>query len=346
MQVSSVSCPLLRRKKLGRKKVTFKPAQKTAVFSLLDFFNSSSSFRLPIERVNIEQKGLVSLTGKVVLVTGGSRGIGRAACEQFAREGCIVFGTSRTPERVRDMPAGSALLKLDVRSDESVATCIDEVVARQGRIDILINNAGIGQYGRLIKATPQDWNAVFETNLVGVHRVTVAALPHMQRPDCRIITLGSLEGETGYPYQALYAISKRALQTWNDSFDFELRHTNGPRFTLLEPAWVNTGFGVSPDIVNTEPDSQDIYARKAQELFPHCLKQFGIEPLEVAKALYTIAAMPKPRLRYFVGMKGALLMGNSLEDILNIVYTQPPESMMALLDVITQAMVAMFPEHP
>jgi NAD(P)-dependent dehydrogenase (short-subunit alcohol dehydrogenase family) len=297
---------------------------------------------LPIERVNVEQKGLTSLAGKVVLVTGGSRGIGRAACEQFVRAGCIVFGTSRTPERVATMSSGVTLLKLDVRSDESVKHCIDEIIARQGRIDVLINNAGIGQYGRLIKATVQDWQAILETNVLGVHRVTVAAYPHMQRPDCRIITLGSLEGETGYPYQALYAISKRSLQLWNDSFDFEQRNDQGPRFTLLEPAWVNTSFGVSPDIVNTEPDSKDPYVRKAQELFPRFLKQLGVEPDEVAKALYTIAAMPRPQLRYFVGKQGSLFMGHSLEDVLKIIYTQPPESVLAMLDAITKIMVTMY----
>jgi NAD(P)-dependent dehydrogenase (short-subunit alcohol dehydrogenase family) len=341
MQVSSLVTSSLRRNKSNRKKITFKPARQISVFSLLDFFNTGSTFKLPIERVNTEQKGLRPLAGKVVLVTGGSRGIGKAACEYFAQEGCIVFGTSRTPERVSNMPPGCTLLKLDVRSNESVKKCIDEIIACHGRIEILINNAGIGQYGRLIKATVEDLNAVFATNLFGVHRVTVAAYPHMQRPDCRIITMGSLEGETGYPYQALYSASKRALQIWNDSFDFEQRNENGPRFTLLEPSWVNTGFGISQDIVNTEPGSSDLYARKAQELFPLFLKKYGIEPSEVAKALYTIAAMPKPQLRYFIGIKGALFMGQSLEDMLKIVYTQSPESRMALFDAITKIAASM-----
>jgi NAD(P)-dependent dehydrogenase (short-subunit alcohol dehydrogenase family) len=144
-----------------------------------------------------------------------------------------------------------------------------------------------------------------------------------------------LEGETGYPYQAIYAISKRALQMWNDSFDFEQRNDSGPRFTLLEPSWVNTDFGISQDIVNTEPDSQDPYARVAQKLFPRFLKQFGIGPEEVAQAISIIAAMPKPHLRYFIGAQGALFMGQSLEDLLTMVYTQPPEVLLAFLDTLT-----------
>lgn len=302
----------------------------------MNLFKINAEFKLPIERVPVDQKDLQSLAGRVVLVTGGSRGIGRATCERFAASGCIVIGTSRAPEKVDHLPAGYTLLKLDVRSDSSVKSCIDEIIDRYGRIDILVNNAGIGQYGRLIKAKPEDWCAVLETNLLGVHRVTMAACPYMNAPHCRIITLGSLEGETGYPYQALYAISKRALQAWNDAFDFEQRNENGPRFTLLEPAWVNTGFGVSADIVNPEPNSQDPYARIAQELFPRFLKQYGIEPLEVAEAVVAIAAMSKPHLRYFIGIKGAVIVGQSLEDLLTMVYTQPPEAMLAFLDAFAK----------
>ncbi len=298
----------------------------------------TSSSALPIGRVNIDEKEMTSMKGKIVLVTGGSRGIGKATCEYFAQSGCIVIGTSRTPEKVQNPPAGCSLLPLDVRSDESVKSCIKTIIERHGHIDILVNNAGIGQYGRLIKATPEDWISVFQTNVFGVHRVTVAAYPYMKNSYCRIITLGSLEGETGYPYQALYAISKRALQTWNDSFDFEQRKEKGPRFILLEPAWVNTGFGLTDDIVNTEPDTQDPYARIAQKLFPRFLEQYGINPIDVAQAIFTIASMPKPRLRYFIGAKGAILMGHSLEDLLTIAYTQPPESMLAFMDLLSEIM--------
>ena len=94
--------------------------------------------------------------------------------------------------------------------------CIHQIIKQHGHIDILVNNAGIGQHGRLIKAKPSDWINLFETNLFGVHRVTTAAYPYMKGPQSRIITLGSLEGEIALPYQAIYAISKRALQMWND----------------------------------------------------------------------------------------------------------------------------------
>lgn len=334
MQVSSISHHI--RKQRRSKSNSLKPATRVSSFSMLDFFKADSTFKLPIDRVPTGQKDLQALSGRVVLVTGGSRGIGKATCERFAQAGCTVIGTARRADEGGAKSSGYRLLSLDVRSDESVKSCIDEIIERHGRIDILVNNAGIGQYGRLIKAKPKDWNAILETNLIGVHRVTTAAYPYMKGPDCRIITLGSLEGETGYPYQALYAISKRALQLWNDSFDFEQRNENGPRFSLLEPSWVNTGFGMSADIINTEPDTQDPYARIAKELFPRFLEQYGIEPAEVAEAIFTIAAMQRPHLRYFIGIKGAVLMGQSLEDMLTMIYTQPPETMLAFLDAFAK----------
>jgi NAD(P)-dependent dehydrogenase (short-subunit alcohol dehydrogenase family) len=309
----------------------------SSIYGLL----AHSAPTLPIQRVPVDGDECISMSGKVGVITGGSRGIGAATCERFAKAGSIVIGTSRHPERVKCAPSGCELMCLDVRSDESVNKFVQCVADRYGRIDILVNNAGIGQYGRLIKAKVADWINLFETNLFGVHRMTVAAYPYMKAPDSRIVTLGSLEGETGYPYQALYAMSKRALHFWNDMLDFEQRNEGGPRCILLEPAWVNTGFGVTSDIVDTEPDSTDPYARLAKSLFPRFLKKFGIEPQEVAQAIYTIAAMPKPHMRYFVGLQGSIFMGHRLEDLIAMVYTQSPEATLAFMEAFTKIMYAM-----
>jgi len=324
-------------KKISQSKVVF-TNQNKALCSILDFFKLEAG-SLPIGRVQADPQELRSLQGSIVLITGGSRGIGKATCEKFASAGCTVIGTSRTPEKILNKPANYTLMKLDVRSDESVKECVNNIIEKFGRIDILINNAGIGQYGRLIKSKTEDWINLFETNVFGVHRVTQAVYPYMKGASSRVITIGSLEGETGYPYQALYAMSKRMLQTWNDSCDFEQRTSNGPRFTLLEPAWVDTDFGTSKDIVNTEPDSDDPYVKLAPKLFIQYLKQYGVEPKAVAHAIYTIAALHRPKLRYYVGIQGRLLMGYSLEDLIAMVYTQPPEQILAFMDTLTEVMM-------
>lgn len=320
--------------------ISLLPAQ--SLHNYFNFMGLCPSYQLPITQVPADTKELHDIAQKVVLVTGGSRGIGRAACQEFAKAGCIVYGTTRAPEHVKDWPAGMELLKLDVRSDDSVRACIEHIITKHSRIDILVNNAGIGQYGRLIKAKPEDWINLFQTNVFGVHRVTTAAYPYMKELQSRIITLGSLEGEIGLPYQALYAISKRSLQMWNDMFDFEQRNEKGPRFTLLEPAYVNTSFGTSPDVIDTEPNSDDSYVKTSKISFVKFLKYYGLEPAEVARAIVTVASMDKPCLRYYIAAQGKLIMGLSMQDLLTMVYTQPPETTMAVMEAFCMLQTHMF----
>jgi len=311
------------------------------LFSLRSFFGCNN-FVLPIERAPEKLEESINLKGKIVLVSGGSRGIGRAVCEKFAKAGCIVFGTSRTPDKVLKLPDGCTLLQLDVRDELSVAKCIETIVTKYGRIDILVNNAGIGQYGRLITTTIDDWKKLFDTNLFGVHRMTVAAYPHMKNPESRIITIGSLDGEVGYPYQALYSISKRALQFWSDLFSLEMRNEKGPTFTLLEPGFVRTDFAKTADIVDTEPHSTDRYESLNKSTFGWLLDNYGIAPEEVGNAIYTIAASKNPQLRYFVDAKGAILQGKTFEEILEMVFTKPAEDRIVYLESQINFLYAMF----
>jgi NAD(P)-dependent dehydrogenase (short-subunit alcohol dehydrogenase family) len=312
------------------------------IFFLQGVFGKKQAFVLPISRAPQQAKPELSLQGKIVLVTGGSRGIGRAACELFAQAGCVVIGTSRHPETITNPPVGCTLTKLDVRDEQSVKNCIDAVIQKHGRIDILVNNAGIGQYGRLITARTEDWIKLFEVNLFGVHRVTVAAYPHMKGPASRIITMGSLEGEIGYPYQAIYAVGKRALQMWSDMFMIEQRREKGPTFTVLEPSWVKTGFGTSDDVVNTEPATTDPYARLNPKTFGWLTEHYGIEPELVGQAIVAIAATKKPKVRYFVGPEGPVLQGKSLEEVLEIVLTKPSEETLAFFEMMIDFLYALF----
>lgn len=308
---------------------------------LRDFFGGKQ-FVLPLERVPEKAEESISIKGKIVLVTGGSRGIGRAACEKFAKEGCIVFGTILPSDKVAQSSRGYSLLPLDVRDESSVASCVDTIVAKQGRIDILVNNAGIGQYGRLITTTIDDWKKLFDTNLFGVHRTTVAAYRHMKNPESRIITIGSLDGEVGYPYQALYSISKRALQFWSDLFSLEMRSENGPTFSLLEPGFVRTDFAKSAEIVNTDANTTDRYEKMNKLTFEWLLENYGIAPEEVGNAIYTIATSKKPKLRYFVAAKGPVLQGKTFEEILEMVFTKPAEERIAYLESQINFLYAMF----
>lgn len=294
---------------------------------------TSVPFSLPIKRVpEVAAEECLDLTGKIVLITGGSRGIGKATCERLTKAGCKVIGTSRYPSRY-PQPEGYELRKLDVRLDESVKTCIDGIIADYGQIDILVNNAGIGQFGRLIKSRPEQWIDLFQTNLFGQHRVTVAVYDHMLRDNTRIITIGSLEGSLSVPYMSIYGISKRALAWWSVLFALEQRHVKpGPTFSLLEPSYVASTFADKQQVtnyVNSEPDSDDNYVRLNAIFFPMAIQR-GMSSESVADAIYRIACSKEPRQQYFIDKEHERIIGigKSIDELLTLIYTQPIEQTM------------------
>ena len=190
-------------------------------------------------------------TGKVALVTGASSGIGEATAERLAKAGYKVYGTSR-----RGAPAGKRsfeMLPLDVTSDESVEAAVSEVMRRDGRIDLLVNNAGFGVAPAGAEESSIDQaRSIFETNFFGLVRMTRAVVPHMRRQGSgRIINIGSVLGFLPMPYGALYAATKHAVEGYSESLDHELR-TRGIRVSVIEPAYTKTPF----DANFMEPDAK------------------------------------------------------------------------------------------
>ena len=178
-----------------------------------------------------------------VLITGSSSGIGRALAERFAGRGWRVFASMRNPERGADLRAragdrGWRLTTpvLDVTSDDSVAAAVADVLRETGgRLDVLVNNAGYYQFGALEETTPDEMRAQFETNVVGVQRVTRAVLPAMRaRRSGTVVTLGSVSGRVAVPMVAPYHASKWALEGMIEALRLELIPF-GIRVVLIEP---------------------------------------------------------------------------------------------------------------
>ncbi|MEO8184845.1 MAG: SDR family NAD(P)-dependent oxidoreductase [Deltaproteobacteria bacterium] len=160
---------------------------------------------------------------KIALVTGASSGIGQATAERLAKAGYKVYGTSR-----RAVGAGQRsfeMVTLDVTSDDSVEAAVSEVVRRDGRIDLLVNNAGfsIAPAGAEESSLEQA-RSIFDTNFFGILRMTRAVLPHMRRQGSgRIINISSIFGFLPAPYMALYAATKHAIEGYSESLDHEVR---------------------------------------------------------------------------------------------------------------------------
>ena len=235
----------------------------------------------------------------VALVTGASSGIGKAAALALVEAGFEVVGTSRNTAKVT--PAdGVTFLDLDVTSDESVHAAVGQVIERFGRIDVLVNNAGIGAAGAAEESSVAQDQRVFDINFFGVIRMTKAVLPHMRaRGSGRIINISSVLGFVPAPYMASYAATKHAIEGYSESVDHEVRE-HGVRVLLVEPAYTKTGF----DANAMQPDMPlPIYAQQRQifdDVLAEAMKD-GDDPAIVAKVIVAAATDPRPKLRYTAG---------------------------------------------
>ena len=235
----------------------------------------------------------------VVLITGTSSGIGRAIAGAFAAKGYEVFGTSRNPQRNEPI-AGVELLPLDVSDQASVTSAVSTVIQRAGRIDVLVNNAGVGVFGAAEESSIAQAQELFDTNFFGLIRVTNEVLPHLRaQRSGRIINISSVLGFLPAPYGALYAASKHAVEGYSESLDHETREF-GVRVSVVEPGYTDTAF----DANAADPDSPiESYRALREQVKEGLIKavRAGDDPSVVAKVALKAATSRSPKLRYPAG---------------------------------------------
>src|SRR5206468_1890945 len=241
----------------------------------------------------------MKIKGSIALVTGASSGIGEAIAKRLATAGYKVCGTSRRGAQAGQRPF--EMLPLDVTSDESVEAAVREVLRLEGRIDLLVNNAGFGVAPAGAEESSIDQaKAIFETNFFGIVRMTRAVVPQMRRQGHgRIINIGSVLGFLPMPYGALYAATKHAVEGYSESLDHELR-TRGIRVSVIEPAYTKTKF----DANALEPDAKlDDYrdVRAALALRMNEAIAAGDDAAVVADVVLEAAEAAHPKLRYTAG---------------------------------------------
>jgi NAD(P)-dependent dehydrogenase (short-subunit alcohol dehydrogenase family) len=233
---------------------------------------------------------------KTILITGASKGIGLATAIRLTAMGHTVFGTSRNPSSV---PQGEfELLPLEVKSDESVTACVESVMAKAGRIDVLINNAGVSVLGALEESSLDEVKAVFETNVYGVMRVTNAVLPIMRRQRAgQIINMSSIAGLIGVPFLGVYCASKFALEGYTESLRHEVK-AMGIHVSLVEPGDIHTDI-YEPD---TETSLDDYANARRRFTAIHSKSMADAPPPEiVANVIAKIVESKAPHLRYAIG---------------------------------------------
>jgi short-subunit dehydrogenase len=246
-------------------------------------------------------------TKKVVLITGASSGIGQASAQYLYHKGYQVYGTSRKVQRhpsrasQTERTATFPMLQMDVDSDKSVRNGVDYILREEGRIDVVVNNAGFGIAGAVEDTSLEEAQALFETNVWGAFRVCKAVLPLMRaQRSGYIVTISSIGGHIAIPFQGLYSASKFALEGMTEALRMEVRRF-GIHVALIEPGDCCTQFTVNR-CRTIESHHNQAYAEQcnaAVEVMEHD-ETHGFAPDKIARVLERIIRKPSPRLRYAV----------------------------------------------
>ncbi|MCM2284387.1 MAG: SDR family oxidoreductase [Desulfobacula sp.] len=236
-------------------------------------------------------------SSKTVLVTGASSGIGKCTAEYLAAKGYRVYGTSRRPESCPEIKNGF-MINMDVRDTASVKEAVSHIVEKEGRIDVLFNNAGVGIGGAIEDTSTEMVKALFDTNFFGVYRVLQEVLPIMkQQSNGLIINMSSIGGIIGLPFQGIYSASKFAVEGLTEALWKELSPTD-IKVVLIEPGDFKTEFSSNRQIIKTEKNADAF--QQSLNVIEHD-EQKGQPPQKIACLIEKIINTPNPRLRYAVG---------------------------------------------
>ena len=235
---------------------------------------------------------------KVVLITGGSSGIGKAIGEYLHNKGFVVYGTSRNPDQITH--SVFPLVALDVRNPESIATAVAKIISISGRLDVVINNAGIGITGPLEEIPTQEIKNNFETNFFGPIEVMKVVLPQMrQQKSGLIINITSIAGYMGLPYRSIYSASKGALELVTEALRMEVK-SFGIRITNVAPGDFATNIASGRYHTPSAGSAYEMsYAANLNRMNEHV--DSGSNPIEMAEAIFSIIQNPNPKIHYKVG---------------------------------------------
>ncbi|SFZ94996.1 Short-chain dehydrogenase [Flaviramulus basaltis] len=236
---------------------------------------------------------------KVVLITGGSSGIGKSIGEFLNEKGFIVYGTSRNPDNYKN--SKFPILALDVKKVETINETISEIIKKENRLDVVINNAGAGITGPIEEIPESEIKNNFDTNFFGPINVIKAALPQMRKQESGlIINITSIAGYMGLPYRGVYSASKGALELLTEAFRMELKDFN-IKMTNVAPGDFATNIAAGryhAPLLENSPYKKP-YGDTLELMNAHV--DNGSNPNMMAEAVYKIINNPNPKVHYKVG---------------------------------------------
>ena len=246
----------------------------------------------------------MATTDSVVLLTGAASGIGAATARAFADAGWTVYATDIESEFPDDIRKRCRCLELDVTDDAQIAAVVDHIGSEAGRLDCLVNNAGYGVAGPVEDVSSDDVREQFDVLVHGPHRLAQAVLPQMREHGGRIVTVSSVLGHTASPGLGAYSAGKAAVKSLTDALRIEVAGADDVHVSLVEPAWVDTGFADSALGGLNDEVRTPTYDRTYDALETGWVLTGGplaTTPEAVAETVLSAATDDPPKARYPVG---------------------------------------------
>lgn len=242
---------------------------------------------------------------RVILITGASSGIGKATALKLQAQGNIVYGAARRIEKMTDLAAaGVHVLKLDVTDEATLVAAVKTIEVEQGRLDVLINNAGYGSYGALEDVPLAEGEYQFKVNVFGVMRLTQLVLPIMRAQQRgRIINVASIGGKIYQPLSAWYMGTKHAIEGMSDALRMEVAPF-GIDVSIIEPGGIKTEWAGIAEQKLLDVSGDGAYAEQAVKIgaMLSLFDQFASNPGVIAKLMVRAVNDVKPKTRYHAGM--------------------------------------------
>jgi short-subunit dehydrogenase len=241
---------------------------------------------------------------KVILVTGASSGMGKVFAQDLAKEGHIVYGAARRTDLLDDLSKkGVQTIALDVTNDASMKSCVQTILEKEGRIDVLVNNAGYGSYGTIEEVSMEEAKRQLDVNVFGLARMTQLVLPGMRKQKSgKIINISSIGGKIATPFGAWYHASKFAVEGMSDSLRLEVAPF-GIDVVVIEPGGVKSEWAtIAYDnlIKTTENTAYKDMADKFKKAFETTVSK-NAEPEVISRLVSKAISAKKPKTRYVGG---------------------------------------------
>ena len=243
---------------------------------------------------------------KIILITGASSGMGYETARILAEQGHRVYGAARRVERIQELAQyGVQALPLDITDEASIEACVKEIIAHEGRIDVLVNNAGYGYLGAIEDVSMAEAKRQFEVNIFGLARLTQLVLPYMRaQRSGRVVNLASMAGRMTFAFGGWYNATKYSLEAFSDALRMEVKPF-GIDVVIIEPGGIKTDWGlIAADHLRDSSKGgayEQTATRMSEGMRKLYLSNIPTDPKVISRKIARAAVCRRPKTRYLTG---------------------------------------------